>query len=827
VFSWFLFIVGCVLLVTAGVSKCEASPEWVWSNPRPSGNPFNGSARCGDIFVAVGGQGRIVRSTNGVDWIRQESGTVETLLDVECDGSLFIAVGAGGTVLSSIDGAVWSPIDIGVTKDLYGVGWFGQWVVVGVGPTIATSDDGSIWTIRYSEDFNQYLYDVASDGSLLVATGGDWDTSATSIVMYSADNGLSWTTDTFESPLGYGWLNDVTYGNGWFVAVHDDGSAYSSDGTGWVGSLGAADYYSLVGVTWDGTQYVAVGSAGVVTTSPDAVNWSVQTSGSNWALYDVEWTGEEYIAVGHSGTLMTSVDTVNWTAQLPSEGFNDLYFQSVAWNNSTFVATALTPDYEEGVFAVSDNGWDWTLVPATGQVMPYGITWGDGLFVAVSTISDIVKTSSDGLLWNDHLLDPPYSLRDVTWSSEMSKYVAVGHRGTLLTSDDGVTWTEKTSNTSSTLISVSCDSARCIAVGASGAVTMSTDGAAWAAQTISTEHLYDVAHNLTGFVAVGTGGVIFFTADGSTWSPQASGTTVDLRSVGWVGDSFVAGTRAGSILSSADGVTWSSERVADRTTTLSGVCNGYPLVVGLNSAILVRCDTSPDSDGDGLGDLCDPCPSDFDNTCDESQSAAGIVGSGGGSVANEAGTAEVVIPADAVADDVSISITSYDPASTDAGFAVGDGLAPAGEVFDFQPAMTFAEDVSITLTYEQGTMPECGPEETALDVYWWDGLDWVPQGAAQDCAANSLTILTDHFSFFMLGWPTVVIDGCDSGVVDIVVDGGDTISKAIEECGIGVRNHGQFVQCVAHLGNELVSLGLISEAEKDSLQACAARADIP
>ena len=49
-------------------------------------------------------------------------------------------------------------------------------MAVGVGPIIATSDDGSSWTIRHSEDLNQYLFGVASDGIKLVATGGDWDT---------------------------------------------------------------------------------------------------------------------------------------------------------------------------------------------------------------------------------------------------------------------------------------------------------------------------------------------------------------------------------------------------------------------------------------------------------------------------------------------------------------------------------------------------------------------------------------------------------------------------------------------------------------------------
>ena len=50
------------------------------------------------------------------------------------------------------------------------------------------------------------------------------------------------------------------------------------------------------------------------------------------------------------------------------------------------------------------------------------------------------------------------------------------------------------------------------------------------------------------------------------------------------------------------GPTWEGNQVAASTTSIRGVCDGYPLIVGSNSAILLRCDTSPDSDGDGAGD---------------------------------------------------------------------------------------------------------------------------------------------------------------------------------------------------------------------------------
>ncbi len=73
---------------------------------------------------------------------------------------------------------------------------------------------------------------------------------------------------------------------------------------------------------------------------------------------------------------------------------------------------------------------------------------------------------------------------------------------------------------------------------------------------------------------------------------------------------------------------------------------------------------------------------------------------------------------------------------------------------------------------------------------------------------------------------TVVIDGCDTGVADQLLDG-TTISENIAECAVNARNHGEFVSCVAHLTNKLVRDGYITGKEKGKIQRCAAQADIP
>jgi len=74
---------------------------------------------------------------------------------------------------------------------------------------------------------------------------------------------------------------------------------------------------------------------------------------------------------------------------------------------------------------------------------------------------------------------------------------------------------------------------------------------------------------------------------------------------------------------------------------------------------------------------------------------------------------------------------------------------------------------------------------------------------------------------------TVIIAGCDTGVVDQVLADGTTISGRIAECAARARNHGEFVSCVSHLANELKKEGSLTGKEKGKIVSCAAKADIP
>lgn len=73
---------------------------------------------------------------------------------------------------------------------------------------------------------------------------------------------------------------------------------------------------------------------------------------------------------------------------------------------------------------------------------------------------------------------------------------------------------------------------------------------------------------------------------------------------------------------------------------------------------------------------------------------------------------------------------------------------------------------------------------------------------------------------------TVVIDGIDSGVENVLLDDGCTISDLISQCAVEVVNHGEFVSLVSHTVNFLKKSRIISGKDKGMIQKCAAKADI-
>jgi hypothetical protein len=235
-------------------------------------------------------------------------------------------------------------------------------------------------------------------------------------------------------------------------------------------------------------------------------------------------------------------------------------------------------------------GTTWTLRNLGSSL--YGVTYGNGLFVVVGN-DDAILTSPDGVTWTARTSGTTTYLKGVTYGNGL--FVAVGSYGAILTSPDGVTWTRQASGTSNDLYGVAYGNGRFVAVGGGGAILTSPDGVNWTRQTPLTGNwLGSVTYGNGLFVAVGgshDSGAIFTSPDGVTWTRRTSGTDNWLRGVTYGNGLFVAVGDRGAILTSPDGVTWTQQTLGTGNE-LWGVTYGDGLFVAVARGGTIL--TSPD-----------------------------------------------------------------------------------------------------------------------------------------------------------------------------------------------------------------------------------------
>lgn len=270
-----------------------------------------------------------------------------------------------------------------------------------------------------------------------------------------------------------------------------------------------------------------------------------------------------------------------------------------------------------GTFAVkpNDTAFKWTqqsLGPLVGLYRQRRVRWSGSLFVTVG-IYDVgqgtIFTSPDAVTWTERPagISPPLS--DVTWTG--SQFVAVGGVGTILTSPTGSAWTTRSipSVTNPTFNGVVASGTRIVAVGSQssgllpGALIMtSTDGGVtWTVVPNAFQGtLYSVVWSGSQFVAVGGDNIgdpgkqaIALTSpDGITWTNSSIALLGlnTLYDIAWNGSSFVTVGAAGAAISS-DGATWQATGMSKATPIYSIGWSGQRfLACGLSS----YCQTSTD-----------------------------------------------------------------------------------------------------------------------------------------------------------------------------------------------------------------------------------------
>jgi len=381
-------------------------------------------------------------------------------------GGIYVAVGEDGFIMRSTDGTTWTNVSSGVEDDLWDVA-YGNGVFVAVGGnTVLVSSDGLTWN-EYTPPTGFSSYSITFGNGIFVAV----DSNPNSV--FISNNGISWTEVTLPSSTTF---TDITYGGGLFVVVGYSGTVVTSpDGTSWTletsgttNTLWQVIYGAGPGV------YVIVGASGTVLTSPNGHAWTVQASGISQTLMTVGYGNNLFVTSGSNsssdaGHIWTSPTGITWTEQT-SPAYEWFYDALYAGSNYFLVG---------GKIITSTNGTDWSIVHGGTGWDIWGVAYGNGVYAAGTLTGDII-ISSDGIRWTQPTYPDVTTIVDIAYCPTNQRFVGAVSDGTLLYSDDsGATWSTHAFSSPVYLSGLSYVHDRFIGAGSNGTLITSTDGISW------------------------------------------------------------------------------------------------------------------------------------------------------------------------------------------------------------------------------------------------------------------------------------------------------------------------------------------------------------
>jgi hypothetical protein len=292
-------------------------------------------------------------------WHIRNSQIRENLSAVICGNGLFVAVGENGTILTSPDGLTWTERSSGTNSNLNGLTYGnGLFVAVGENGTILISPDGVAWTENKIVDPSGpvSLVQIVYGNSVFVAVGGP----PLSSFLYTSSDGINWKiASSAQAFLTY---YEMTYANGMFLALTVSYSVHSGhppsrsvvtsvDGVTWIPmdeSVTSDLPDPITKITYGNGLFVAVGRDGMIFTSPDMAKWTKRASGIVEWLSDVTYGAGIFVAAGYNGRILDSPDGKHWTVRDTQVIGQNLL--GVSYGNGTFVAVGTG-----GIILQSDN----------------------------------------------------------------------------------------------------------------------------------------------------------------------------------------------------------------------------------------------------------------------------------------------------------------------------------------------------------------------------------------------------------------------------------------------------------------------------------------
>ncbi|MEW5796003.1 MAG: hypothetical protein AB1772_06540 [Candidatus Zixiibacteriota bacterium] len=292
-----------------------SSPDGLTWTPQTTAAPFAltcAGSLAGNLIVG-GSSGYVLAGSSADDVEIVTSGAGIT--GAVWTGSKFVAVTDRGTVMQSADGITWSErhsrASVSFDRLAYGEGVYAALGGLGAPTEIYQSTDGTNWS-RVLEFQEVVLKDIVFGGGLFLACGQDG-------AVFVSDDGQAWGRQFVGDSVT---LRAVIWDGRRYLAAASDIVYTSDDGVSWtkptIDPIAVAPVISRI--VWTGSQYATVGNSevgpndlrGFVYTSPNAVTWQMHALGQVEQLNDIAWTRTRLVICGREGTLLSSTDADSW-----------------------------------------------------------------------------------------------------------------------------------------------------------------------------------------------------------------------------------------------------------------------------------------------------------------------------------------------------------------------------------------------------------------------------------------------------------------------------------------------------------------------------------
>ena len=459
------------VLGTSGSAVIYSSPDgmnWATRFNTPGGNGISSITWNGSLFLATPyrrSDGQYFTSPDGINWTTYTAlidGTINPFANQGIYSAawnpytkIWLLCGQDTTASSNGNMIISNPnatnavgwtcrnslaSSVVTNSGLFGISWdpgFNRWIGIPFINSSATSGfmvtspyTGTSWTHRTlvlnaTTFINGNAVAYSSTNTCHVAVGSHSVASSSSIIWYSTDGGINWTS---VAPTGVTtaigilrclvWaptLNLWVIGGTSGVTTSANSIIYTSSDiyarSGWTlrntGVFGANVTGSgMYGVAWNGSNlFVGVGGAGNVNTfatSTDGITWTGRgVIGLSSLAHSVCWAPylNLWIAVGVASTTAAVYGSANgqtWTN--PNTAITGTLF-AVATNNKMIVAVGQN---STSSIWYSYNAITWYSVPNANTLffsIGRAVAWNGSLWVATGTNINFTATSTDGVNW--------------------------------------------------------------------------------------------------------------------------------------------------------------------------------------------------------------------------------------------------------------------------------------------------------------------------------------------------------------------------------------------------------------------------------------------